>query len=96
MNLESLAEGLSIHVFDSAGNKILYDTDCERRYDCKSELESATKEIITTAINKKISYNNELIHTCEDELDWLENKMRVSQNHPGWTDYNFNPEKDHV
>lgn len=66
-------------------------------------IEEETKsinEIIRHRLEDYVAYQKELIHTCQDELDWLE--IRVGMGTPVLTnkfrsgEFDFDPNKDHA
>ena len=59
-------------------------------------MDNAVRELLNSYWSKRIEIAKEMIHSCEDELDWLEMKMRVKPSAVGHTDYNFNIDKDHA
>lgn len=61
-----------------------------------AEIDKAVREAIVGYWSGQRVYYKELIHTCEDELEWLEAKMRFNDNVVGHINYNFDPNKDHA
>lgn len=55
--------------------------------------------IIRKRIRSRIGQQKDLIHTCQDELDWLQMKIgmgsSVLKNEFESGDFNFDPHKDH-
>lgn len=63
------------------------------------EIDQKVRKMITEHWNSRLAYYKDLIHTCEDELDWLESKMTTGpsfQNRFESGSFNFDPNKDHV
>ncbi len=57
----------------------------------------AIDEVLRKRLNAYIEQQKDLIHSCEDELDWLEMKMGVKENTGALhRDYNFDITKDHA
>lgn len=57
-------------------------------------------EIIRHRLENYVAYQKELIHTCQDELDWLQMKVgmgpNLGKNMFELGSFNFDPNKDHA
>ena len=64
------------------------------------EIDNVVRHLLINYWKNNIRYNEELIHTCEDELDWLEMKIGISPNYKknmfDAGSFNFDPAKNHV
>lgn len=89
-NLDSTIVYLCI----DCGNGKSFSSSCSEFSD-KHTLDIIEKSLIEHC-NSKLSYYKELKQTCEDELDWLESKMKFNNQLIGYIDYNFNPDINHA
>lgn len=90
-NIESLANG-----------SWRIEKNCGEGYWCVTPdqddeiMDNAVREMLNNHWKKSIERAKDMIHSCEDELDWLEAKMRMNPQTIGYVDYNFDVDKDHA
>lgn len=87
--------------------KFVVYNDRSNYFDYRSSSDSANKitnkkivDAIVESYNYRIRYLEELIHTCDDELKWLEMKVGIGP-HIGKSmfelgSFNFEPNKNHA
>lgn len=71
-----------------------YEKDAEGNTD--PELNEVIRAGLLKFWTSKIEEKKELIHTCEDELDWITVKIQGLNQQLSNGSFNFDPEKDHA
>lgn len=107
LRVQIASEKRAIHEYEGNINSLAngswrIEKNCGEGYWCVTPdqddevMDNAVREMLNNHWKKCIEKSKDMIHSCEDELDWLEMKMRMNPQAIGYVDYNFDINGDHA